>query len=57
MIYAYLETVGVLVTSPTTSVRVEKESVLVFFSNVVVEILSKCKLSVKLQCRQLALDQ
>lgn len=57
MIYAYLETVGVLVASPTTSVRVEEESFLVFFCNVVIEILSKCKLSVKLQCRQLALDQ
>lgn len=52
MIYAHLETVGVFVASPTTSVRVEEESFLVFFCNVVIEILSKCKLSVKLQCRQ-----
>lgn len=45
---AYLESVWVLVPRPSTSVGVEKKTRLVFFTDVVVQILSNGKLTVQL---------
>jgi hypothetical protein len=47
-ILSYLKAVGVLVTRPNTSLRVEKKTLLVLLTDVVVKILGNRELAVKL---------
>lgn len=47
----YLEAIRMLVARPPARLRVEKEPLLVFFADVLIQVLSQSKLTVKLRDR------